>query len=102
MPDAPGCAVDQYAAALTDMGGLHQGLPCGHPGQGYGRGLDMIEALRLRDEDAGRTDGVLGVCAVTVRERQIPNTSSPGPWMVTPGPMASTVPETSQPSTNGG
>ena len=44
-PDAAGCAIDQYAAALTDMGGLHQGLPCGHPGQGYGRGLDMV-ALR--------------------------------------------------------
>src|SRR5919201_1218643 len=32
----------------------------------------------------------------------MPNTSSPGAKRVTPRPVASTVPETSQPTTNGG
>ena len=70
MPDAPGRAVDQHAAALADVGGVHQGLPGGEADHGYGGGLDVVEAVRLWDEDSGRADGVLGVSAVAVREGQ--------------------------------
>lgn len=79
VPNTPGGPVDQHPAAFADPSSVHQRLPGGQPGQGHGRGLDVIEAIRFRHEGAGRPHGILGVGAMTVRERQHPEHCITGP-----------------------
>ena len=69
MSDTSGGTVDQHATVLVDATRINEGLPGGEPGQREGSGL-VIEALWFRYEYAGRSDGVLGVGAVAVREGQ--------------------------------
>ncbi|MFJ9822112.1 hypothetical protein ACIRU3_44155 [Streptomyces sp. NPDC101151] len=51
----------RHPAALTDPGGVDQGLLGGQPERRERDGRDVVEALRLGHEDASRAGGVLGV-----------------------------------------
>ena len=70
MADAAGRTVDKNAAAVLDSGGIHERLPGGQPDHWDRRGPGVVEPIWLSDEDAGRTDDVVGVSAVALRERQ--------------------------------
>ena len=70
MADAAARAVDHDALPGLQPAVVEEALPGAQGGERQGRGLEVVERLRLRRERRGRNDGVLGGRAVAVERRQ--------------------------------
>lgn len=97
MPDAAGAAMHQDAFADPQRRACDQRFPGRAADQAEARRLQVAQRGGLPADDAFRCQVVLGIAALAFEDLRVYQTSSPGATAVTPGPTASTTPDTSCP-----